>query len=231
MINYKMLLSYDGGGFNGWQKQGNTENTVQGRLETALEKLTGQPVRLQGAGRTDRGVHAAEQVASFCLESAWDCDFLRDSLNQALSGSVAIQSVKRAGPHFHARLNAGAKTYVYRLWDDIVPNVFERNYIWQCREITGPIDEQALNDRLQRFTGEQDFRAFSRYTGKKSTVRSIYEVSAVRLGGEVRITFRGSGFLYNQVRLMVGWALTGERYTAPARGLCLQHIEYGEGNL
>ena len=231
MTNYKMTVSYDGSRFHGWQKQKNTENTVQGRLEEALGRLMGYPVELQGAGRTDRGVHAAGQVASFCLETSENCEGLRDCLNRYLPESVAVLSVEEASARFHARLNAVSKTYVYRLWDSPVPNVFQRNYVWQCREVTGQIDIETLNRRLQRFTGEQDFRQFSRYTGSKSTVRTIYEASAERWGEEIRITFRGNGFLYNQVRMMVGWALTGEKYTAPAHGLCLESIAYDRGDI
>lgn len=226
MTNYKMTVSYDGSRFHGWQKQKNTENTVQGRLEEALGRLMGYSVELHGAGRTDRGVHAAGQVASFCLETSESCEALRDRLNQYLPESVAVLSVEEAPHRFHARLSAVSKTYVYRLWDGPVPNVFQRNYIWQCRELTGEIDLEALNCRLQQLTGEQDFRPFSRYTGKKSTVRTVYEAFAERVGAEIRITFRGNGFLYNQVRMMVGWALTGEKYTAPAHGLCLDSVAY-----
>jgi tRNA pseudouridine38-40 synthase len=231
MTNYKMTVCYDGSCFHGWQKQKNTENTVQGRLEEALGRIMGYPVELQGAGRTDRGVHAAGQVASFCLETSENGEAIRDRLNQYLPESVAVLSVEEAPLRFHARLNALSKTYVYRLWDGPVPNVFQRNYVWQCREVTGRIDVETLNRRLQRFTGEQDFRPFSRYTGSKSAVRTIYEASAERRGDEIRITFRGNGFLYNQVRMMVGWALTGEKYTAPAHGLCLESIAYDGRNI
>lgn len=228
MTNYKMTVSYDGSRFHGWQKQKNTDNTIQHRLEEALGKLMGYPVEIQGAGRTDKGVHAEGQVVSFQLPAAESCELLRDRLNRCLPESLGVLSVEEALPRFHARLSAVSKTYVYRLWDGAVPNVFQRQYLWQCRDVTGRIDVSVLNSRLQQFTGEQDFRAFSRYTGNKSTVRRIDEAFAERHGDEICITFRGNGFLYNQVRMMVGWALTGEKYTVPAQGLCLKQVAYPE---
>ena len=226
MNNYKMVLSYDGSLFNGWQKQGNTKNTIQEKLEAVLSQLAGEAVEVQGAGRTDRGVHAKGQAASFKLLTEADCETILTYLNQHLPAAMAVLSVEKAEERFHARLNARAKTYVYRLWDGPVPNVFQRTYVWQCREETGRIDIEALNDRLAQLTGEQDFREFSRYTGKKSTVRTLYEATARRTGDLVEMTFRGNGFLYHQVRMMTGWALMGKKYTAPAQGLCLESVEY-----
>ena len=231
MGNYRMVLSYDGGKFNGWQKQRNTNNTIQAKLEAVLESFSGYPVEVQGAGRTDRGVHAKGQTASFRLRTDESCETIQNYMNENLPETIAILSVSTAEERFHARLHAKAKTYVYRLWDGPIPNVFQRNFLWQCRNVTGRIDVSALNCRLQQFIGEQDFRAFSRYTGNKSAVRTVYEASAVRKGDLVEITFKGNGFLYNQVRMMTGWALTGEKYTAPAHGLCLEQVSYREEQL
>ena len=226
MRTYKTVLCYDGEGFHGWQKQGNTENTVQARLEAVLSRFAGEPVEVQGAGRTDKGVHAKGQTASFRLSKEASCEELLTYMNRYLPDSLAVLSVEEAEPRFHARLHAKAKTYVYRLWDGEAPNVFERPYLWQCREKTGRVNVEDLNSRLARLVGERDFREFSRYTGKKSTVRTLYEARAVRTGDLIEITFRGNGFLYRQVRMMLGWALTDGKYTVPAQGLCLEKVEY-----
>lgn len=231
MSNYIIVLSYDGWKFNGWQKQRNTKNTIQAKLEAVLESFAGYPVEIQGAGRTDRGVHAKGQTASFRLRTDESCEIIRNYMNQNLPETIAILSISKVTERFHARLNAKAKTYVYRLWDGDVPNVFQRHYIWQCRELTGRVDIDLLNRRLAELKGERDFKDFSRYTGNKSTIRTVYEAFAVRKGNLIEIVFRGNGFLYNQVRMMTGWALTGEKYTAPARGLCLENVEYNREDI
>ena len=105
-MNYKMILAYDGARYDGWQKQGNTERTIQGKLEAALGRLTGETVELQGAGRTDAGVHARGQAASFHLASERDCRELLEELNRYLPEDLAVLSLERAPERFHARLNA-----------------------------------------------------------------------------------------------------------------------------
>lgn len=226
MKNYKMIIEYNGTAFKGWQKQGNTDNTIQGKIEKVLSEITGETVEIHGAGRTDAGVHAKGQVANFHLQEEKDCSVLKTKLNEVLPKTVSVKVLEETEPRFHARLNAKSKTYIYRLWDGEDKAIFCEPFVWQCRDVTGEIDVDILNRNLQQFVGEHDFKEFSRYKGNKSTVRTVFEAKAERDGNLITVIFTGNGFLYNQIRMMVGFALTGEKYTAPAKGLMLENIEY-----
>lgn len=226
MKNYKMIIEYNGTAFKGWQKQGNTDNTIQGKIEKVLSEITGETVEIHGAGRTDAGVHAKGQVANFKLKGEVDCNNLKIKLNPMLPKTIAVKSLEIVAERFHARLNAKSKTYIYRLWDGEDKAVFCEPYVWQCSEVTGKIDVEIFKEKLQQFVGEHDFKDFCRYSGNKSTIRTVYEAKVERDGNIVTVTFTGNGFLYNQIRMMVGFALTGEKYTAPAKGLMLERVEY-----
>lgn len=247
MQNYKMILAYDGTRYDGWQKQGNTGNTIQGKLEALLSRLTGEEVEIHGSGRTDAGVHALGQVANFKLENKWDCAKLQEACNQYLPKDIAVCSLEEAEPRFHARLNAVEKTYRYRILTSPVRNVFERYYVY---EYGSPLDTKAMREAAALLIGEHDFQSFcSTKRSKKSTVRKLYEINIAEEGGEVILTFRGSGFLYNMVRILTGTLievgqgkcrpeemtdiiLAKDRakagFTAPAEGLMLMTVGYRE---
>lgn len=242
---YKLILSYDGSRYDGWQKQGNTGATIQGKLEDVLSRLAGAAVEVQGAGRTDAGVHARAQAASFRLEHGPAPDQVLAYLNRYLPEDIAAVSCQPAPPRFHARLSAKGKRYVYRLWTSEIPNVFERRYLTPWPH---PLDLDAMERGASFFLGTHDFRAFcanKRY--KKSTVRTITALKIQRLGGEVRLTAQGDGFLYHMVRILTGTLVevgmgkrspeslpalleSGDRTQAgpvmPARGLILDEVFY-----
>ena len=109
--NYKILIEYVGSMYNGWQKQGNTKNTIQGKFENILHELTGESVEINASGRTDAGVHAKGQVANFKTEKDYPCDYLKNYFNKYLPVDIKVLSVEKASDRFHARLNAKAKTY------------------------------------------------------------------------------------------------------------------------
>lgn len=245
MENYKLVIQYDGGRYDGWQRQGNTGNTIQGRLERVLGEMAGHTVEIHAAGRTDAGVHARAQVASFRLDTALPPAGIRDYCNQYLPGDIAVLSCETADPRFHARLNAKAKRYAYRLWVGETPNVFERRYVtpWP-----GPLDLAAMRRAAAFLTGTHDFRAFcSNKRYKKSTVRTVYEIGLRQDGDEVRLDFYGNGFLYNMVRILTGTLVEagmGRRapedmpgildsldrqragMTMPPQGLILEEVQY-----
>ncbi len=245
MKNYKIVLKYDGGRYNGWQKQGNTVNTIQERIETVLSKMIGSEVEIAGSGRTDAGAHAAGQVANFKLETSMKTEELMDYLNQYLPHDIAVTSIKEMPFRFHSRLNAKKKKYLYRIWNSKIPNVFLRNYMYQCREA---LNIKAMEEAGRYFLGEHDFKAFcSNNRMKKTTVRTIYDISVDKDGDEIRILFSGNGFLYNMVRIMTGTLIEvgeGKRrpeeikdilegrdrekagFTAPAYGLILMEVSY-----
>lgn len=245
MRNFKMLLAYDGTRYRGWQRLSSTPDTIQGKLEQTLSRLLEQPIEVHGSGRTDAGAHAAGQVVSFHADTNRSCRELTALLRQYLPEDLGVLEITEAPPRFHARLSATGKTYVYRVWNSRVPNVFERRYLYQLGE---PLDIAAMEQAAQDFLGTHDFLAFcSNKHFKKSSVRTITALTIETIGPEVRFTITGNGFLYNMVRIMVGTLLeiglhrravdsipdilasrsreqAGE--TAPARGLCLKEVYY-----
>lgn len=205
MPNYKMELAYDGTKYNGWQKQGNTRNTLQGLLEFVLEKLLEKPIEIHGAGRTDAGVHAKGQVANFHCDTVLDtADFLK-RFNKSLPKDVAVLGLEKMDDRFHSRLNAKKKIYEYRIWNSHVSNVFEGRYLFQSSE---KLDVQQMKKASEVLLGSHDFKSFcanKRY--KKSTVRTIESIELIQKGNELKMVFCGDGFLYNMVRIMAGTLL------------------------
>ena len=244
-MNYKMTVQYDGGRYNGWQRQGNTEKTIQAKLEQHLTAALGEPIELQGSGRTDAGVHALGQVASFRTERAIpDCGAFLRALNDALPEDIAAVDLHPASERFHARLSAREKTYRYTIWNSPIPNVLERKYQYRVPE---PLDLPAMEAAAERMLGTHDFRGFSQDKTKKSTVRYLKAVEIRREGDRVELWFTGNGFLRNMVRILTGTLIevglgtrdpetvdavleTRDRslagFTAPAQGLCLMEVYY-----
>ena len=241
---YKLTLSYDGTRYSGWQRQGNTGNTIQAKLESALSQVLGAAVEVSGSGRTDAGVHARGQVVSFRADTKLDCPELLRRLRAALPEDIGALALEIAEPRFHARLSCTGKTYVYRVWNSQVPNVFERRYLLVLPEA---LDLNAMTLAADQLRGRRDFRAFCGNPHmKKSTVRTLESIQIQRIGEELRFIFSGDGFLYNMVRLLMGALLEvgrgnlepeqmdaileGERPVppmAPAKGLCLWEVRYG----
>ncbi len=245
MGNYCLVLQYDGTRYRGWQKQGNTDRTIQGKLETLLSRLLDQKVEIAGSGRTDAGVHAHAQTVSFRADTDLSCTELLSALRRYLPEDIGAVSLREADPRFHARLSAKEKTYVYRVWNSDEPCVFERKFVYV---FPGALDLETMRSAASRLTGRHDFSAFS--TGKKggkSAVRTLSALDVERIGEEVRLTFTADGFLYNMVRILTGTLLEigwGDRpagdierifasqnraeagFTAPAKGLCLMEVRY-----
>ena len=244
-MNYKLTIQYDGSRYDGWQRQGNTDNTIQGKIEGVLSRLTGESVEIHGAGRTDAGVHAEGQVASVRLSGKRSATEVKDYLNQYLPEDIAVVDVQEADERFHARLTAVGKVYRYDIRQGSTPNVFRRKYQYR---VTEPLDVAAMKKAAEYLTGTHDYRAFcSNKRYKKSTVRTVTSIDIAVKGADMSITFRGDGFLYNMVRILTGTLLEvglGERKpeempavldsldrtqagkTAPAQGLMLVQVEY-----
>lgn len=202
MTNFRITVAYDGSRYGGWQRLGGQDNTIQGKLEHVLSEMVGHRVEIHGAGRTDAGVHARGQVAHFKIETGKTPDEIRAYLNRYLPEDIAVTACDAVDDRFHARLNAKAKRYVYRIWNSATPNVFERKYL--CRW-EAPLDLERMQAAAARLVGEHDFKAFcGNKRMKKSTVRTIYELRVERIGDEVRLTFYGTGFLQYMVRILTG---------------------------
>ena len=245
MRNFKLTLCYDGGRYDGWQRQGNTENTIQSKMETLLSRLLGQNIEIAGSGRTDAGVHALAQVCSFRAETELDCDTLLREIRRYLPEDIGAVSLEEAPPRFHARLSCREKTYVYRIWNSDEPNVFERRYMLALPQ---SLDTEAMREAAEALVGERDFSSFcANRRMKKTAVRKLKNVRIDKHGCEIRITLTADGFLYNMVRIIVGTLIEvgeGKREagemasvlasldrleagpTAPAHGLTLWEVKY-----
>ena len=163
MRNLRIDLCYDGTRYRGWQRLPGKENTIQGKLETVLSRILGEPIEISGSGRTDAGTHARRQVASFHCENTMPCDELLLKMRQYLPEDIGVISCKNVSPRFHARLNAKKKTYQYRIWNSEIPCIFERKYVYANPET---FDIDLMKQAAAHFLGEHDFSAFS--AGKKS---------------------------------------------------------------
>ena len=244
MRNLRLDICYDGTRYRGWQRLPEREDTIQGKLETALSRILEEPIEITGSGRTDAGVHARGQVANFHCESAMTAGEILASLRRYLPEDIGIYSCRDVSPRFHARLNAKEKTYLYRIWNSDTPCVFDRRYVTVMPE---QLDLGAMEEAAKLLCGEHDFSAFcGNPKMKKSTVRFLRRIAIQRQGEELQLRFTGNGFLYNMVRILVGTLIEvgrGERtpqsvpslfggkrsqagFLAPAQGLCLEEVLY-----
>ena len=242
MRNLRLDICYDGSRYKGWQRLSGTDNTIQGKIEPALSRILNEPIEISGSGRTDAGVHARGQVASFHCESDMSCAEILSSLRRYLPEDIGIYTCKEVSPRFHARLNAKEKTYLYRIWNSESPCVFERKFVADFPEM---LDVDAMNRAAALLCGAHDFSAYCgnpKY--KKSTVRFVRSIDIQRCGDEIRIFVTGNGFLHSMVRIITGPLIEvgrGERaadsipvlfggkraeagFLAPAQGLCLQEV-------
>jgi tRNA pseudouridine38-40 synthase len=251
MRNLKIVLVYDGSEFSGWQVQPDAA-TVQGALASAIGRVTGEKVLPQGSGRTDAGVHALAQVATFASESPIPAQNLVKALNDMLPPSIRVLEASEAPPEFHARKSARAKTYHYRIYRRAICPPFLARYVWHYPY---PLDEDAMQRAAGLVIGEHDFTSFAavdpergREDEKISNVRRIFSSTWER-GTDEELVYivRGSGFLHHMVRNLVGtFVLVGRGTlkpehttdilaarnrsaagaTAPASGLYLVSVEY-----
>jgi len=243
-MRVKLILEYDGTDFAGWQAQPK-QRTVQGVLEEALHRLTGETVRVEGAGRTDAGAHACGQVASFSTTASIPAMRFAAALNAVLPADVKAISSEEVPLDFHARFSASGKIYRYVLLLQDAPSPLARHRVWQ---IGTRLDVPAMERALPLFLGTNDFKAFcAAHSNVTSTIRTLREASLVREGDTIDINFEGNGFLYRMVRNMVGALVAVGQYrasaadisealtrgrrplafaTAPAQGLYLVAIKY-----
>jgi tRNA pseudouridine38-40 synthase len=221
MRNLKLILSYDGSDFAGWQVQPDAM-TIQGTLASAIGRITGEKVLPQGSGRTDAGVHALAQVATFATESPVPAANFVKALNDILPASVRVLEVQEVAREFHARHSAQAKTYRYRIYRAAVCPPFLARYVWHYPY---PLDEAAMLRAAVQVEGEHDFTSFAAVDPERgagvppvsadenvrgrqgvllSNVRKICSSSWQRHGDEFVYTVKGSGFLHHMVRNLVG---------------------------
>ena len=241
-MNYKVVMAYDGTRYNGWQKQGNTDKTIQGKLEQILLKMTGEEIEVHGSGRTDAGVHAKGQVANFHIDwkelekngkngkngkNVSDLkskkeeyggkktpDQIMEYINEYLPEDIAVLSCEAVPERFHSRLSAVKKTYCYQLEMGAKKDVFQRNYYYGLGE---RLDVSAMKAAAGLLTGTHDFKSFcGNKKMKKSTVRTIEKIEFEQSGSRLHIYFTGNGFLQQMVRILTGTLIeVGQGKCAP----------------
>ena len=202
MTRWRLLLEYDGGAFAGWQRQENAPS-VQAALEEAVLAFSGERVLVQGAGRTDAGVHATGQVAHLDLERQTSGDTLRDAVNFHLRPQpVAVLAAEAASPAFHARFSAQGRRSLYRILDRRAPAVLERGRVWW---VPKRLDVAAMQAAAQRLIGRHDFTSFRAVACQAaSPVKTLDLLEVRRVGEEVHLEARARSFLHHQVRNLVG---------------------------
>ena len=202
MPRYKLLIEYDGAPFCGWQIQAD-QATVQGVLTAAVAALSGEHALVQGAGRTDAGVHARGQVAHVDLTRDWEADTVRDALNAHLRPHpVAVLSAERVGDDFNARTSAVKRHYRYVIVNRRADLTLERGHAWR---IPRPLDVAAMHVAAQRLVGKHDFTTFrSTECQAKSPLKTLDRLDVVREADRVVVLASARSFLHNQVRSMVG---------------------------
>lgn len=243
-MNCKIIIQYDGTRYDGWQKQGNTDQTIQGKLEAILSKMAGEPIEVHGAGRTDAGVHSRGQTANFHLKKRMDLQEVKIYLNRYLPEDIEVTEIEEVDGRFHSRLTASKKIYVYRIGQG-KKAVFERKYRYLVEE---KLDLERMRCAASYCVGQHDFKSFcANKHMKKSTVRTIISIAFEEKEGDIFITYTGNGFLYNMVRILTGtlieiglglkepddmkWILekkdrSAAGKTAPAQGLTLWEVTY-----
>lgn len=244
MRNIKLTIEYDGKDFNGWQKQPSKLN-IQGTIEQAIGRITGEEIKLDASGRTDAGVHSLGQVANFKTNSNLPIEKFSIAINANLKKSIRIISAEEVDERFHSRLTCKQKTYRYVINNSLHGTAIYRNLEYHVPQ---KLDIEKMMEAAKYFEGEHDFKAFKASgTSSKSSVRKIYKAQVYKDGERIYIELTGNGFLYNMVRIISGTLvevgmgkilaediskiiLDGKRENAgktlPAHGLYLVRVEY-----
>lgn len=245
MLRYRLLIEYDGTPFSGWQRQDNALG-VQAVLEEAVFRLTGEDILVQGAGRTDSGVHALGQVAHIDLPRDYPVDTVRDALNQHVRPHpITVLEATRVNEDFHARFSATGRAYLYRILNRRPPPAVDRGFVWWHAR---PLDAAAMHDAAQSLIGHHDFSTFrASECQAQSPMKTLDRLDVSSAGAEIHVVAEARSFLHHQVRNLVGTlALVGEGKwrrkdvekalaakdrraggpRAPAEGLYLTHVRY-----
>ncbi|MDO5132331.1 MAG: tRNA pseudouridine(38-40) synthase TruA [Eubacteriales bacterium] len=247
--NFKMVVSYDGTRYFGWEHQQETDLTIQGRLEAVLTRLAGRdpadPVTVIGAGRTDAGVHARAMTCNVLLDTPMNEEEIQAYMNRYLPEDISVNDVKVCADRFHSRFKAKGKTYRYTCWYGKARPVFDRRYVYVLDRAP---DTARMRDAAEYMTGMHDYTSFcGNPRMKKSAIRVVDVIRIEESGSYIRFYFHGNGFLQHMVRIMVGTLLQvgyGEIEpeqvgviiegkdrrlagpAAPAKGLCLMKVDY-----
>ena len=245
MRNIKMIVQYDGSNFKGFQRLKDNDNTIQGKIEDVLCKLTNEKIEIIGSGRTDMGVHAIGQTVNFKTNSKESVERIQKYLYNYLPESIVIKSIEEVNDRFHSRYNAKSKTYLYKIDNNKFHNPFNRKYSYHIDKL---LDLELMREGSKYLIGQHDFSSFaSSRSKKKSHVRTIQSISIQQENDLIEMYVQGDGFLYNMVRIIVGTLvdvglgkISPEEVktileakdrkiacdTAPAKGLFLYKVQY-----
>lgn len=244
-MRFAMIVEYDGTGYSGWQRQKNVIS-VQQKIEEALERLFFKKMVIMGSGRTDKGVHAAGQVAHFDIETSLQPFRIKASLNSFLPEDIIIKDLFKVKDDFHSQLDAKSKIYVYKAYVSRVASPLKNRYYVQ---IIPPLDIDLMKKCAQKIVGKHDFAAFAVRNGERpsNTTREVTRIDIKQEGEILTFEVEGNGFLYKMVRSIVGTLVwigrgklqpsciesmfaTNERAlggkTLQANGLCLISVKY-----
>lgn len=244
MRTYKLTIAYDGTRYQGWQRQSNTDRTIQGILEQTISGQIGYDVEVNGSGRTDAGVHAKGQTASVMLPEKAEENFFTEKINEVLPEDIRILSAKLVKNGFHARKSAVGKTYEYHIDTGEKPDVFTRKYAYH---FPNDLDVEKMKEAARLLAGTHEFAGYTDKRDEKSTKRTIYDIIIRRQNNGLVIEYTGTGFLYHMVRILTGTLLevgihqrtpqsvsealkSKDRaragFLAPAKGLFLRKVYY-----
>lgn len=245
MRNIKMIVEYDGSRYLGWQRLGDSDKTIQGKLEAVLTEMTNTPTEIIGSGRTDAGAHAKGQIANFRTDTQMNLDEIHRYINHYLPNDIVVKEIEEVDERFHSRYNVKGKNYVYYIWNHWIPSAFDRKYSYHYPK---SLDLGLMENAAKKLQGSHDFINFSSLKkSKKSTIRTIEKISIFQEGNMLKFSFIGDGFLYNMVRIIMGTLLeigSGNKAisyideifegdtreiagaTLPAQGLFLEEVYY-----
>lgn len=245
MRNIRMQLQFDGSRYSGWQKLGDRDNTIQGKLEELLSKMASEAINIIGCSRTDKGVHAESLVCNFHTESVMTVREIEDYINRYLPDDIVAYNISEVEERFHSRHNAKSKFYRYTIDNNKYQDVFTRKFTTHIHErLNLPLMQEAANSLVGSF----DFTAFTTTKSKKKdATRTITSITVSREGNFIYIDFEGDGFLHNMIRIITGTLVrAGKRDLTPidvqsileskdrsiagpmleSKGLCLMEVRY-----
>ncbi len=199
MRNLSLVLEYDGTHFFGWQYQPN-RRTVQGEVQTALKKITGEDIQLTGAGRTDQGVHALGQVANFHTASQLPLFTIEKGANSLIGDDINIKEIAEVADDFHSRFSAKSKVYEYRI--TLEPSPFRLRYSWYLKQVP---DVGVMQRAIPLIVGQRDFHKFSVENGSDNTMCNVHEISLTCEDAQILVKVEGDRFLRKMVRGLVGF--------------------------
>lgn len=245
MRNIKISLSFDGSRYSGWQRLGDDDNTIQGKLEELLSRMTDEKINVIGCSRTDKGVHAMALVCNFFTNSHMTIDEMEDYINQYLPNDIVAYNLEEVDDRFHSRYNAKSKLYRYTIDNNKYQDVFTRRY---TSHIPDTLDLRLMQEAANNLVGTYDFAAFTTMKSKKkSTIKTIIDIRITKENNYIFIYYEGDGFLHNMIRIITGTLIrVGKNELSPkdiknilevkdrsiagpmieAKGLCLVEVRY-----